>query len=382
MNSFELKTVYLDTLYKDTFERYLIRKKLITKTMLDTNEERSNDLEPLKLPLAGLKKLLVLLTLFENVDSDSSIYDFSRLIDLGLVKEKSVLEISENNIAYSDENISEATRLMSIYKRDILGFIKRKDREQLEYLRTRSEAKEFWKTIDKNDRYYTCTDANGNPLELDRDYRTIIANPDILYSSGNYFTSPEEGFAFCVTKNRSIELDIGSIRDNLIEGLFYSKKHGASFASGVFSDIRSTNTIKCIDSVYYTIQARLSNEVNVLPMPQCLDEVLKMRQSPYIHSFRKIMNEWCGYVKMGEYRLADKIYKDLVKANKALDHLDRYKRFSQSPYTRVFNLVGGLIPYLGPFLGGISSQSQTSCCLRHRAFPILRSYPQSHTPAP
>lgn len=82
MNSFELKTVYLDTLYKDTFERYLIRKKLITKTMLDTNEERSNDLEPLKLPLAGLKKLLVLLTLFENVDSDSSIYDFSRLIDL------------------------------------------------------------------------------------------------------------------------------------------------------------------------------------------------------------------------------------------------------------------------------------------------------------
>lgn len=151
MNSFELKTVYLDTLYKDTFERYLIRKKLITKTMLDTNEERSNDLEPLKLPLAGLKKLLVLLTLFENVDSDSSIYDFSRLIDLGLVKEKSVLEISENNIAYSDENISEATRLMSIYKRDILGFIKRKDREQLEYLRTRSEAKEFWKTIDKND---------------------------------------------------------------------------------------------------------------------------------------------------------------------------------------------------------------------------------------
>ena len=189
---------------------------------------------------------------------------------------------------------------------------------------------------------------------MDRDYRTIIANPDILYSSGNYFTSPEEGFAFCVTKNRSIELDIGSIRDNLIEGLFYSKKHGASFASGVFSDIRSTNTIKCIDSVYYTIQARLSNEVNVLPMPQCLDEVLKMRQSPYIHSFRKIMNEWCGYVKMGEYRLADKIYKDLVKANKALDHLDRYKRFSQSPYTRVFNLVCVLIPYLGPFLGGIS----------------------------
>ena len=354
MHSFELKTVYLDTLYKDIFERYLIRKKLITKTIIDSNEQKSDNLEPLKLPLTGLKKMLVLLTLFENVDSNSSIYDFSRLIDMGLVNENSTIGTKENNVAYSDEYISEATRLMNIYKRDIIRFLKRKDRVELKFLQTRSEAKEFWKTVDNKDRFYICTDVNGKPLELDSDYDNIIANPDILYSGGNYFMNPEDGLIFDLVNNRHIDLDIGSIRDNLIEGLFYSKKQGASFASGIFSDIHSTNTIECIDSVYYTIQARLPNEVNILPMPQCLDDVLKMRKSPYIHSFRKVMNEWCSYVETGEYLLANKISKDLVKANKALDHLDRYKRFSQSPYTRVFNLFGGLVPYLGILLGGIS----------------------------
>lgn len=66
------------------------------------------------------------------------------------------------------------------------------------------------------------------------------------------------------------------------------------------------------------------------------------------------MNEWCSYVEEGEFVLAEKISKDLVKANKALTHLNRYKQFSQSPYTRVFNLLGGLIPCFGILLSAIN----------------------------
>lgn len=70
MKNFELKTLYLDKIYKDTFERYLIRKKMITKSILDNKEQSLEDLEIIKRPLIGFKKLLILLTLFENIDSN------------------------------------------------------------------------------------------------------------------------------------------------------------------------------------------------------------------------------------------------------------------------------------------------------------------------
>jgi len=91
-----------------------------------------------------------------------------------------------------------------------------------------------------------------------------------------------------------------------------------------------------------------------LPMPQSIEEVIKMRKSPYIKSFRSVMQEWSHYVNQGEYLLAEKIKKDLVKANTQLEKLERYKRFSLSPYVRIFNLIGGQIPVLGSVLGIIS----------------------------
>lgn len=350
MKNFELKTLYLDKVYKDIFERYLIRKKMITKSFLDDKEQRPENLEITKCPLVGLKKLFILLTLFEDVNSNSSIYNFDRLIDVGLVKENNTLGNNENEVAYTADIIDEAVRLMKTYKRDIVKFIKRDDRELLRYLSEKSEAKEFWKNVDRSSRMFICTDINGNPFELNRDFDAIVEQVDDLYSGCNYFESRGEGLLFDLFQNRSIELDIGSIRDNLIEGLYYSKNNSATFVSGIFSNTVPTKITDCVDSVYYTVQARLPNEINILPMPQSLDEVLKMRKSPYIKSFRNVMNEWSYYVGEGEYKLAEKIKKDLIIANRQLDHLDRYKRFSQSPYTRVFNVLGGFVPYLNVLL--------------------------------
>lgn len=355
MNSFDFNTLFLDSVYKDTFERYCIRKRLITKTFDESHSSDISDLELIKTPLKGIKKLLVWLTLFEYVDSNSSIYDFTKLIDIGLIKESNFLSQSvDDSEVYCDEYVNAAKSLMKIYKHDVIKHIKNKDKQELHDLQVRSESRDFWKTIDASQRLFLCSDNLGNPLNLDKDYDKIIDSVDDLSGVATCFDNFQHKLDIGLILSRNISLDIGSIRDNLIEGLYHSDNNKMTYVSGLFSNVNHTFITEYIDSIYYTVKASLPNEVNVLPMPQSIEEVIKMRKSPYIKSFRSVMQEWSHYVNQGEYLLAEKIRKDLVKANTQLEKLERYKRFSISPYVRIFNLIGGQIPVLGSILGVIS----------------------------
>lgn len=355
MSNLNFDTLFLDSVYKNLFERYCIRQGLITKRFDDYIEQSAKDLEILKSPLRGIKQLLIWLTLFEFIDSDSSIYDFSRLVDIGLVKESNFLSDPEvNSDIFCGEYYDVAIDLMRIYKHDIIKHIKNKDKQELKSLQLYAESRDFWKEIDPSQRKFFCVDDHGNLLSLEKNYDEIIEKADALYAAATSFEDIEKRFAFMLIWNRDINLDIGSIRDNLMLGLYHSDNNKMTFASTLFSNLFQSHTIDCIDSIYYTVQASLPNEVNVMPMPQSLNDVLKMRNSPYIKSFRSVMEEWSSYINSGEYVLAEKIKKDLVRANRQLEKLEKYKKFSTSPYTRVFNLLGGQIPYLGNILGVLS----------------------------
>lgn len=355
MSNLNFDTLFLDSIYKDLFERYCIRQGLITKRFDDYIEQSAKDLETLKSPLRGIKQLLIWLTLFEFIDSNSSIYDFSKLVDIGLVKESNFLsDPKDKSDIFCGEYYDIAIDLMRIYKHDIIKHIKNKDKQELKSLQLYAESRDFWRKIDPSQRKFFCVDDHGNPLSLEKNYDEIIENVDALYDAATSFEDIEKRFEFMFIWNRDISLDIGSIRDNLMLGLYHSDNNKLTFASTLFSNLFQSHTIDCIDSIYYTVQASLPNEVNVMPMPQSLNDVLKMRNSPYIKSFRSVMEEWSSYINSGEYVLAEKIKKDLVRANRQLEKLEKCKKFSTSPYTRVFNLLGGQIPYLGNILGVLS----------------------------
>lgn len=356
MGSFSLKSVFLDKHYRNIFEQFLIQNGQITKRIYDEKDQTIEELRVLKEPLTGIKRLLIILTLFENVDSSSSIYDFSKLIEIGIVPENnSISAHRESPDIYSEYYINAASDLMKLFRRDVIKWIKASERNHIDSLRKYAESKEFWKRMDKKKRIFACSDSQGNILTLSKDYDKIVDTADELFSVGYaYELSSAEGFLIDLLYNHDPALDIGSVRDNLIEGLYYSENKKIPFASAIFSNGFTFSKIDAIETVYYTVKAYLPNEVNILPMPQTFEDVKKMRTSPYIKSFRNVMDEWSNYIEHGEFELAEKVKKDIIKANKQLERLERFKKCISSPYAATINLLGGFVPNLSYILGPIA----------------------------
>lgn len=356
MGAFSLKSVFLDKHYRSIFEQFLIQSGQITKRIYDEKDQTIEQLQVLKEPLTGIKKLLVILTLFENVDSSSSIYDFSKLIDIGIVPERNSISVHrEDPDIYNEYYINAASDLMKLFKRDVIRWVKVSEWNLIDSLRKYAESKEFWERVDKKRRTFACSDSQGNILTLSDDYDRIVDTADKLFPlSHAYDLSDEERFLIDLWYNHDPALDIGSIRDNLVEGLYYSENKKIPFASAIFSNGFAFSKIDAIETVYYTVKTYLPNEVNILPMPQSFEDVKKMRKSPYIRSFRAVMDEWSDYIEHGEFELAEKVKKDVIKANKQLERLEKFKKCISSPYTATINLIGGLVPNLSYILGPIA----------------------------
>ena len=152
-----------------------------------------------------------------------------------------------------------------------------------------------------------------------------------------------------------LKKQIGSIKDNLIEGLYFSEKKHMPFASAIFSNSYYSTDLATIDDVYYTVKVHLPEDANILPMPRTFAEVERMRKSPYIRSFRSVMNEWSSYIENGDFNSAGKMKNDIIKANKNLEHLERFKKiYSSVPYALITTLAGAEIRELSYILGLIS----------------------------
>ena len=100
------------------------------------------------------------------------------------------------------------------------------------------------------------------------------------------------------------------------------------------------------ESKIYLIQCNYISDLQIIPVPETLEDVFKFRSDPNLISFRKVMNTWINYLENGDYETANKMKKDLKKANEALRSLEKYKRVSNHMVSRTFKLAGTLVPYL------------------------------------
>lgn len=141
-----------------------------------------------------------------------------------------------------------------------------------------------------------------------------------------------------------VTFEVYAAEDSLIQGLYSSMTTDAVYASSFFRLHTSKQTQPIVDDIYYLVETKLPNEANILPMPSTIDEALKMKNSPEMKSFRHVMSEWRYYYSTNEFGLAEKIQKDIVKANKQFERLERFKRFASSPYTQLVCLAGGCLP--------------------------------------
>lgn len=201
-NKQAFKTLFLDSNYQDIFENYCIRKKLI-----------SEDKEIAKSPLTGIKKLFIFLTLFEYIDSDCSIYDYSRIIELGLVSENCILKNNNDNILELGDYSEQSTELLKLYKKDVIKYIKNNNSDK--------------------DKTFLCISPDNKILSLENDYEEIIQKCGQCTSISEVFKNFQDGFIYSVFHNYDIEHIINIIKSNLTVGLYYSDTQDITFASSV-----------------------------------------------------------------------------------------------------------------------------------------------------
>ena len=197
-----------------------------------------------RLSLPNIKKLYRYLVLFENVDFSDSIYDLSRLIELGLIAENSqCISNSNPEPQYMDKAIS----IMSAYKKPIVNQVRTVMKKALKDLQhPSSPSSDFWKSRTPTDIFYNCQDGSGKVLNLSKDYYEILSKMDIVRSVGD---SPEEQLFFTLY-HFDISLLLDGIRNNLAYGLRAASDDACAYASDFLTLGSSKTSKKIVDDVY------------------------------------------------------------------------------------------------------------------------------------
>jgi hypothetical protein len=133
---------------------------------------------------------------------------------------------------------------------------------------------------------------------------------------------------------------------NIEECLYWAANHNQTFALSLRPIARNNSySIKPVDDVYYIASARLHNEMLVLPEPQTVEDVLRMRNAKEIARFREVFASWCEALKQGDAAAEQAMRSDVRKANRELTRLKRWKEWNSSPLNFYLNAIGGHIPF-------------------------------------
>lgn len=342
--NYSFDNVFLDYNYTQIFTELCKKNNLIQKTFQGYTEKYEG------IPLIGEKKLLRTMVLYDKIDFASSVYDCSILIDKGFVAEKS---ICSSDIEPEIQQETEAVTIMSAYKKDIIRLLKKDFKENLKVLQDPQypETADLWKNIiNTNDILYNIYVSKNKKLNLKDDYNTILENLDTLSCSGSF----EETFLrnYIIDQINSL---IG-IRHNIAYSIMASKKFNSIYMCDFLNGHNKLHPVMPEENTYAFIKTRLPDEVNILPMPQTIDDVFRMRKHPSLKAFRKVLNEWNYYINNDDVKAAQKIKKDIVSANHELEKLGKVKKFINSPITRTGLFLFGFIIDLGlknSFLSGV-----------------------------
>lgn len=333
--NYSFDNVFLDYNYTQIFTELCKKNNLIQKNFLGYTEKYEG------IHLIGEKKLLRTMVLYDKIDFASSEYDCSILIDKGFVAEKS---ICSSDIEPDIQQESEAVTIMSAYKKDIIKLVKKDFKEYLKVLQNPeySDTADLWKKNDYiNDILYNIYVSKDKKLNLKDDYCTILENLDSLSISGD---GTETFIRNCIINQ--INSLIG-IRHNIAYSIMASEKYNSIYMCDFLNGQNKLQAVMPEENTYAFIKTRLPDEVNILPMPQTMEDVFRMRKHPSLKAFRKVLNEWNYYINNNDIKAAQKIKKDIVSANHELEKLGKVKKFINSPITRTGLFLFGFIIDLG-----------------------------------
>lgn len=330
---FSFDCIHLDSNYADLFYSCMINNKIISEYSKDARMTQDNFFE-FKRRLIGIKKLLRYIVLFEKIDFlYAEPYDHSRVIELGLMDTDALA------FARQAEDYGKLLKGLSPHESDLIFKLFRNEIIH-EY--------KFRHSSDDSDPRYK----KAVTLKKFNQYYDEYMDSGVFHTDGFYTFEQVMKHIFQQSLDR-YHFDLS---------ICLEPKNKRTYCSDIVVDHNQVqqmqvDPMKLLDDIYYIAKIRLPDEVNILPMPQTLNQAIEMRNSPYLKSFRNVMNEWMHYIDAGELLLSNKMKNDVIKANQNLTKLENYRKFQKSPFVRICNLVGGFIPLISNVLTVLSFAS-------------------------
>lgn len=279
------------------------------------------------------QKILLYLTLFDNIDSPSLHFydaDVSRFINEGIFDKHSLM-------------FNESPTVLEIQRG--LG-------EKSQY---KSTLKIIEETAISTIRYYKyiLIDLNDSLGDYYPYFRSFPLRFGDIYDHFEYLLeTPVNIVVEKFPEMSDVKDDLDKFKYNLEQILFASAIERKPFAASYivpFKNYMSEN-VELVNNVYYVVRTKLKNEIVYLPSPSTLNDVIKIRAHPSIKRFREVIAEWCKYLEEGNLKLECRARKDIQKANMELKRLTKYREFKNSPLNFWLNSIGGHIPILSNIL--------------------------------
>ena len=361
MKSNKYDTLFLDVNGLRDLETLAHKEKLLgyREDLVYSKHEKIPRCKP-----KGYKNLLFLLMMYEHLDSSISDYTWESFTDEGIIKYDSCIIQgyggSDGKTFGKKDNfdsicVEKAKEIARLYKEDLIKEIIKRANRVLDckiddiFLYNIHE----WNDILDPEREDSLKDIFlkkyvydlPGKYSLKNDFESIIdeladGNMRVGLEPKSYFELRKQGINTVTPE--FITIDPTDFMFNLIDSIYCSKQSEVAYNSSIFRFSKNKKTIDDLNKVYLT-QCRYISDLQIIPMPETINDVFRFRRDPNLISFRQVMNEWRNYVDSGEFVLANKMRKDLLKANNALEHLDKYKRINNHPVTICCKFVGSVL---------------------------------------
>lgn len=148
---------------------------------------------------------------------------------------------------------------------------------------------------------------------------------------------------------------LGAQKYAKLNGLILSNTECATlFDNSLKFRCKKNHLEKVVEEIYYIVNVDLSRLVSSLPVPQNIDEALRLRKREEIASLRNIFLEWSHHLYCGNIDEAQYIKKYFDEAIAFMEkrRIDSNKK--KSILRCCFEALGNQIPYISNLLGAIS----------------------------
>lgn len=140
---------------------------------------------------------------------------------------------------------------------------------------------------------------------------------DCIYS----LLESKDGYHSFVVDMIDMDFELSSI----ISLMKMSETYCAPFVSKRIPCTSKKTEVDNMHKVFKLCLIQMKDEIKYIPKIESIDDLLRLREKKEIKRFREVLFEWKSLMNNGDIELAEKIRSDIVKANKEISNLNKWK---------------------------------------------------------